>query len=136
MSETWSWETERLKDRHLARRVGQVIIPSHNVGDVHQGIIDHDRKVVRRIPVGTKDDQIIQDIVIKYDRALDKIIDNCLALLGRFEPKRSVAYGVCYPETTAATIVTRRSPFGFCLLSPRLQFLGFADAPIGLAPLQ
>ena len=107
MAETWDRKPQGLKDRHLPRCIGQVIVPTHNVRDVHHGVIDDDGEVVCRIAGRSEYDHIVQYVVVEDDLALDQIIDNRLALLGCLEPKSGVPWRVRYSQTTAVAIVAR-----------------------------
>ena len=82
----------------LPRCIGQVIIPAHNVRDVHHGVIDDDGEVVCRIAVRSEYNHIVQYVVVEDDLALDQIIDNRLAK----KPKRTSYDSATLPLTSIA----------------------------------
>ena len=61
---------------NLSWRVGQMIVASDNVGDLHLDIVHDHAKIVRRSSVRSRDDQVIQLPILKNDIAFNKIIDN------------------------------------------------------------
>jgi hypothetical protein len=44
--------SECLKDRHLSRRIGEVIVSTYDMRDVHERIVHDDRKIIGGITVG------------------------------------------------------------------------------------
>src|SRR5262245_38529406 len=107
MSEAGHRISERLKDRHLSRRIGEVIISTYDMRYVHERIVHDDRKVIGGIAVGPQNDQIVQYIVLEHDLPLDEIIHHGLAFLGGFESQCSVTRRIGNPKVAAAAIVTR-----------------------------
>ena len=51
-----------------------MIVAADHVRDAHQRVVDHDREVIRRRAVGTRDDEIVQNIgSIKFYLTLDAV---------------------------------------------------------------
>ncbi len=136
MSEARNGKSQRFENWNLARRVRQMVISAHNMGNAHQGIIDHDRKVVGRIPVGPENDQIVHDSVVEDDISLDEVLNHRPALLRGLESKRSVFGRTCDSQLAAAAVVARREAFGFRFFSPSLQLFSLAHTPIRMPRLK
>ena len=70
---------------NLAWRVGQMIVASYNMADLHLDIVHDHAKIVRRSSVRSRNDQVIELAILKNDIAFNKIIDNRGSKLKRAE---------------------------------------------------
>src|SRR3546814_12920218 len=58
----------------LARRVVDMVVAAHHVGDLHVEVVDDHGEVVGRIAVGTEDRQVVELAVGDLDPALDLVV--------------------------------------------------------------
>src|SRR5687767_7700737 len=113
-----------------------MVIASYHVCDLHQRIVHHDRKIIGGIAVRTKNDEIVEHIVVKNNFALDQVVDYRLAFQRRFESQRGLSGRLADAQLSAAPVISRRKTLRLRLFSPSFQFLGCAYAPIGLSSLE
>ena len=62
MGEAREGMTERAEQQDVLGRVRQVVLTADHVADLHRGVIDDDREVVERIPVGTDDHEVPAEV--------------------------------------------------------------------------
>ena len=97
-----------LKQQHLARGVGQVVVPADDVADAQVGVIDHRTEVVRRRAVRTDENQVVEFLVLKSDPALEHVVDDGLALPRAAEAQhRWTRIARCRPGVAAGAVVRR-----------------------------
>src|SRR5215204_1127892 len=132
MSEGRDRKSKRLEDRHLPRRVRQMIVPADDMGNLHKSIIDDDGEVICRIAVGPQNDKIIQYGIVEDDPALNEILDHRVTFLRRLKAKRGIPRRIRKSQTAAAAVIARRQSLSFSLLAAGVEFFGLADTPVGL----
>ena len=70
---------EGLVDHDLARGVGQVIVAADDVGDLHHGVVDDGREVVRGRAIGAEDDEVVELLGVEGHLAMDGVVDHDVA---------------------------------------------------------
>ena len=65
----------------LLRRVGEVVVAPHHVGDPHVGVVDRHRQVVERGPVAASDHEVVLGAILEADRAADHVVHDGLPLV-------------------------------------------------------
>ena len=79
---------EGLVDHDLTRGVGQVVVAADDMGDLHHGVVDDSREVVRGRAIGAEDDKVVELLGIEGHLAVDGIVDNDVAaVLGHLDAK-------------------------------------------------
>ncbi len=132
-------EPERIKDLHLARRVGQMVVAAHDVSDAEVGVVEHGGEVIGRHAVGAKNDQVVELRVVEHGAPLDEIVDHGLARARRAKANRIVAAGALVGQrevrgerqVAALAVVAGFAMLAFGLLALGFQFLGGAVAGVG-----
>ncbi|MET3929344.1 hypothetical protein ABIE51_001231 [Lysobacter sp. OAE881] len=81
---------ERTVDVDLPRRVVDVVVAAHDVGDAHVQVVDDHGEVVGRVTVGAEDHQVVQLAVGELDRALDLVVPAHHAVDGVLETDHAV----------------------------------------------
>ena len=95
-----------------------MVISPDDMGDVHGGIIHHDRKIIGGEPITSQDDQIIQLRIIKFHPALNEILHHSLPFIRREKPNRKGSVWMRHLPVKAGSII-----FGFeSRLESRLSF--------------
>jgi len=122
---------QRLVDQDLFGRIVDMVVSPNDVGNPHLGVVDDDREVVRRIPVGPLQDQIIQLLVIKRDIPFDQVVHDRCAHLRTAEPDHRTRAPGKFP-VPAGPIVFWFPPLGQRFFPLGLQFVGGAGAVIRL----
>ena len=64
--------TEGLVNHDLTRGVGQVVVAADDVGDLHHGVVDDGREVVRGRAVGAEDDKVVELLGVKGHLAMGR----------------------------------------------------------------
>ena len=125
---------------NLSWRVGQMIVASDNMGDLHLDIVHDHAKIVRRSSVRSRNDQVVELAILKNDIAFNKIIDNGGSKLKRAESDcirlalrqtRNDAFG-----RATSPIIRRFALFLLRELTFGIEILRCADARIGFADSQ
>src|SRR5271157_1037280 len=80
--------TQRLVKCHLLWRVGEVVVATNHVRDVHERIVHDDHVVVNRHACGAHDDGIAHHFVGKLDRAVHDVVE-ANGMLGDTQANRS-----------------------------------------------
>ena len=80
---------QRLEDKQLARRVGEVVVTADHVGDAHLGVVDGDREVVEDRAVRTSDHRVVLKRVLEPDLTADRVRNDGLPLVGDPQSDRS-----------------------------------------------
>jgi hypothetical protein len=127
--------THGLIEVDLAGGVVEVIIPPDNVGDLHEGVVYHDHKVIGGAAVAAHDDEIIQFFVVEDDLPFDEVINNSLPFIGGFESNDRGKARRLVRALAAAPIVFWFVPLSQCLLAPLIQLFVSAVAAISLPRL-
>ena len=70
---------EGLVDHDLARRVGQMVVAADDVGNLHHGVIDDSREVIRGRAVGAEDDEVVELLGVEGHLAVDGVVDDDVA---------------------------------------------------------
>ena len=79
---------EGLVHHDLTRGVGQVVVATDDMGDLHHGVVDDGRKVIRGRAVRAEDDKVVELLGIEGHLAVDGIVDNDVAaVLGHLDAK-------------------------------------------------
>ncbi len=124
---------EGLVQQDLPRRVGDVVGAPHHVGDPHQGVVHHRRKVVdgRLAIVRAEDDEVVDLLRRHLDPALDQVVPDHGARPGHVKSDGGPAARHRAP-LPAGTQVPHRLLGRPRRLAPRRQLLRQTRAGIGL----
>ena len=77
---------ESLIDHDLTRGVGQVVVAADDMGDLHHGVVDDGREVVRGRAVGAEDDKVVELLGVEGHLAVDGVVDDdVFAVLGHLD---------------------------------------------------
>ena len=77
---------EGLVDHDLARGIGQMVVAANDVGDLHHGVVDDGRKVIRRRAIGAEDDKVVELLGVEGHLAVDGVVDtDVAAVLGHLD---------------------------------------------------
>ena len=60
VSERGHGSAEGLVDHDLTRGVGQVVVAADDMGDLHHGVVDDGREVIRGRAIGAEDDKVVE----------------------------------------------------------------------------
>jgi hypothetical protein len=128
---------QRSIDQDLLRRVRDVIVAAHHVRDRHVDVVAHDGELVRRLPVGSHDHEVLDRRVIDRDLTVHAIVERRLALghAHAHGPRRAVGLecgdlgGV---ERQAPAIVLPRGTALLGRLSCRLKSFRRAVTVVGV----
>jgi hypothetical protein len=81
---------ERLVDEQLLGRVGEVVLPADDVGDLRVEVVDRDGEVVERGAVGAGDDRVVQVGAAERRVAPDDVVDDELGVVGHAQAHRAL----------------------------------------------
>ena len=70
---------ERLKEKRVLRRIGEMVLSSYHVAYLHQGVIDRDREIVCGVSIGLDDHEVIELGIVEGDVAAS-YVDRILAV--------------------------------------------------------
>ena len=77
---------EGLVDHDLTRGVGQVVVAADDVGDLHHGVVDDGREVVRGRAVRAEDDKVVELLGVEGHLAVNGVVDDDVAaVLGHLD---------------------------------------------------
>ena len=79
---------ERLVEKHLLRRVRDVIVAANDVRDPHLHIVGNHREVVGGVTIGAQDDEVFDVGVVERDESTHAIVELCLTVW-HFEAHRA-----------------------------------------------
>ena len=82
-----------LVDEDLTGRVGDVIVATDDMGDLHGHVVDNDREIIGRGTIGAQDDQVVQLAVVKRQFAMNEVDETRLPLQRGFQADRRFAIG-------------------------------------------
>ena len=82
---------ERLVDAHVLGRVGVVVGAADDVGDPRVDVVDDDREVVDRRPVGARDHEVVEQRVLELGLAAHDVVDHRHAVVGHAQPDGALA---------------------------------------------
>ena len=127
---------ERPEQQDVLGRVREVVLAADDVGDLHRGVVDDDREVIERRPVGADDDEVAAEVRhIDLDASADDVVEGDDPLPDP-EPERASA-AVRLARATlvdgqpcAAPDVAWRLLGRLLRLAVRLELLGRAVAGI------
>ena len=128
---------ERPEQQDVLGRVRQVVLAADDVGDLHRGVVDDDREVVQRRPVGADDDEVATEVAdIDLDAAADDVVegDDALADPEAQRPTpalRLARAALLWRQRRAATDVARWLLGRLLGLAVGVELLGRAEARIG-----
>ena len=132
---------EGLVDHDLARGVGQMVVATDDVGDLHHGVVDNGRKVVRGRAIGAEDDKVVELLGIEGHLAVDGVVDDDVAaVLGHLDAQDvglaglDAATGLIGIKIAAATLIALEGVLALLRgLTVGVELLLGAEAGIGLA---
>ena len=132
---------EGLVDHNLARGIGKVIVAADDVGDLHHGVVDDGREVVRGRAVGTEDDKVVELLGIEGHLAVDGVVDDDVAaVLGHLDAQDvglaglNAATGLLGIKIAATTLIALEGVLALLRgLTVGVELLLGAEAGIGLA---
>ena len=122
---------ERLEDQQLPRCIGNVILASDHMRDLHQRIVDHDGVVVGGHAVRAHDHRIANHVSVEGDRAANDVIEADVAVIGNAKANdRRLTVLDAAPRLVAGQLATapdvlrrpscrqRRAPVGLEQVAP------------------
>ena len=122
---------ECTKEQDVLRRVGKMIVAARYMRDLHVDVVNDDREVVRGITIGTKEDEVVDQLSFEADVAADQIVEADRS--GLDLESDHVRAGSCGDRAAAAGVAIRNArSFGGETL--RVELLDRAVASIGAAP--
>ena len=132
---------EGLVDHDLARGVGKVVVAADDVGDLHHGVIDDGREVVRGRAVGAEDDKVVELLGVEGHLAMNGVVDDDVAaVLGHLDAQDVGLAGLdaaaCLLgiQIAAAALIALEGVLALLSgLAIGLELLLGAEARIGLA---
>ena len=133
---------QRLIDMGLAGRVGQMVVAPDDMGDAHVVIVHHHGQHIGGVAVRAQQHEVVEVLVGEHDAALDLVVDDGLAGLGRLEadhglePARLGLRSLRVAQIAPAAIIAGREFQGAGLLAHLLQLLLGGVAAISHAPRQ
>ena len=141
MGECGHGRAEGLVDHDLARGVGQMIVAADDVGDLHHGVVDDGREVIRGRAIGAEDDEVVELLGIEGHLAVDGVVDNDVAaVLGHLDAQDvglagfDAATGLLGIKIAAATLIALEGVLALLRgLTVGVELLLGAEAGIGLA---
>jgi hypothetical protein len=75
--ELWEWDAERLEEKDVLRRIGEVVFTTNHVGDPHICVIHDHGEVVERAPIGTQNHEVTTErLSVDFHAAAHEIINN------------------------------------------------------------
>ena len=141
MSERGHGSAEGLVDHDLTRGVGQVVVAADDMGDLHHGVVDDGREVVRGRAIGAEDDKVVELLGVKGYLAVDGVVDDDVAAVLRHLDAQDVglagldaAAGLCGIKIAATALIALEGVLALLRgLSVGVELLLGAEAGIGLA---
>ena len=132
---------EGLVNHDLARGVGQMVVAADDMGDLHHGVVDDGREVIRGRAIGAEDDEVVELLGVEGHLAVDGVVDDDIAaVLGHLDAKDVGLAGLdaaaCLLGIEIATAALIALEGVFTLLgglTVGLELLLGAEAGIGLA---
>src|SRR4030095_7185180 len=79
---------ERLVKQQLPRSIRDVILPAHDVCDLHERIVDHHGEIVGWCSIGPEDDRISNNVGVEPDVTSNDIVKRHLSILRHSEANR------------------------------------------------
>ena len=75
VTKLWRFPTERFVHHELLRGIGNVVISTNDMGNFHQMVIHHNRKIISWITVFFLDNPVTTDVAtFKFNLTFDKIV--------------------------------------------------------------
>lgn len=66
---------------YLTKGVGEVLLSTQHVGDLHGGVVNCHAEVVDRLPVGAQDDEVTQGVGVPRHLPSHRVVDGDLLVL-------------------------------------------------------
>jgi hypothetical protein len=66
-------------------RVGEMVLAANHSGDTHLDVVDHNRKVVERMAIRTKQHEIFDFGMAALLWSINDVVEFCLAVAGTFK---------------------------------------------------
>ena len=133
---------ERAEEEHVLGRIGEMVLAADDVADAHGDVIDHDREVIQRRTVRTRDDEIAaQRAGIDADASTHEIVEfdgTCADAEAhdRGPAFRTSGLALHLVEPGTATHVGRVQPRFLARRAIDGQFLRRAETRVGLVLAQ
>ena len=132
---------EGLVDHDLARGVGQVVVAADDVGDLHHGVVDDGREVIRGRAIGAEDDKVVELLGVEGHLAVDGVVDDDVAaVLGHLDAQDvglaglDAAAGLLGIKIAASALIALEGVLALLRgLAVGVELLLGAEAGIGLA---
>ena len=121
-------------DIDLARRVVDVVIATHHIGDAHVDVVHDHGEVVGRVAVRAEDHQVVEFAVGDLDATLDLVFPHHRSVLRILQPDHAI--GIFAPRLIALTVgaVVTRFPAGsHRCFAHRIKFCPRLVGVVGLA---
>ena len=98
-----------------------MIVAADHVRDAHQRVVDHDREVIRRRAIGTRDDEIVQNIgSVKFYLTLDAVVKFYRATKRGFDADYRLDTRRRRAGKVAVAVIVARALFASFLLRAQL----------------
>ena len=132
---------EGLVDHDLARGVGQVVVAADDMGDLHHGVVDDGREVVRGRAIGAEDDKVVELLGVEGHLAVNSVVDDDVAaVLGHLDAQDvglaglDAAAGLLGIKIAATALIALEGVLALLRgLAVGVELLLGAEAGIGLA---
>ena len=130
-----------LVDHDLARGVGEVVVAADDMGNLHHGVVDDGREVVRGRAIGAEDDKVVELLGVEGHLAVDGVVDDDVAaVLGHLDAQDvglaglDAAAGLLGIKIAATTLIALEGVLALLRgLAVGIELLLGAEAGIGLA---
>ncbi len=116
---------ERMIEQHLFRRVRQMIGAANDVSDAHVDVVDHGAELISRQAGGTQKNEILNFLVLHFERAEDRVFETGHAFSRRSEANRvrrafaNLLFALRRGQISARARSAARSLFGSFVRLPR-----------------
>ena len=132
---------EGLVDHDLARGVGQVVVAADDMGDLHHGVVDDGREVVRGRAIGAEDDKVVELLGVEGHLAVNGVVDDDVAaVLGHLDAQDvglaglNATAGLLGIKVAATALIALKGVLALLRgLAIGVELLLGAEAGIGLA---
>jgi GxxExxY protein len=128
--------TERLVDKDLLRRVGDVVVTAQHERDAHDDVVTHDGEVVDGRAVGSEDDEVVDATVVELGDAVHRVIPRGLAVRDLEAQGERLARSRALFRFRGIQIAAKPVVAELSFRAARFDLLGRAEAAIRLALLQ
>ncbi len=126
---------ERVVDLGLTRGIGEVVIAADDMRHAHVVVVDDDGEHISRSAIRTKQDEIIEVLVLPNHAPLHLVLDHCLASQRSLEPEHRLdpGRGFGWVAIAPTAVIELGTALAARLLAHLHEFLWRGVAKIGTA---